>query len=134
MTEHEEGLTFLNQYTSEIIVAIARPDSSCKDHGIFKKVGWWNIKPGESKKLLNDNIEGMLIAYYASATGRVWDADHIRDADKLIYGSLPTTIPNESIPFGPECLDKEEKYTVKFRVFKENEKDSHKTVVLNKDN
>ena len=78
MTEHEEGLTFLNQYTSEIIVAIARPDSSCKDHGIFKKVGWWNIKPGESVKIFNDDLRGITLAYYASAGDgkKHWDGDN----------------------------------------------------------
>jgi hypothetical protein len=130
-----EGLIISNQYDKEINVAIAWPDSKCPGPLPFKKSGWFNVKPGSIKKVLDIDLSGIEVAYCAFATdGRVWDATDIADADKLNIGQLPATIPDDLSAFGPECLDKQEKAPVKFRLIKLRETESEKTVVLNKDN
>jgi Protein of unknown function (DUF1036) len=119
------GLFISNQYDKEINVAIAWPDSNCHGPLPFKKSGWSNVKPGSIKKVLDIDLSGIEVAYCAFATdGRVWDGD--------AEGQLPTTIPDDLSAFGPECLDKQEKASVNFRLIKLLEPE--KTVVLNKDN
>jgi hypothetical protein len=125
-----EGLTFSNQYGKDIKVAIAWPDSECPGPLPFKKAGWFDVKPDSINKVLDIDLSGIEVAYCAFATdGRVWDAT---DADAV--GQLVTTIPDDLSAFGPECLDKQEKAPVKFRLIKLRETESEKTVVLNKDN
>jgi hypothetical protein len=122
-----EGLIISNQYDKEINVAIAWPDSNCPGPLPFKKSGWFNVKPGSIKKVLDIDLSGIKVAYLAfAADGRSWQGD--------AAGQLPTTIPDDLSAFGPECLDKQEKAPVNFRLIKLLETESEKTVVLNKDN
>jgi hypothetical protein len=134
MTERNIQVIISNQYTSEIGVAIAWTDNSeCQNHGGFKKIGWYSVEPGQSSKVVDLKVPGGIhiqLAYYAYAVdGKHWNAEGTH------FGSLPTTIHDESTSFGPECVDKVEPLgPVKFRLSTLNDNDSSVTVVLNKDN
>jgi hypothetical protein len=128
-----DGLTISNQYGTEIRVSIAWISSDCLTKQNYKKYGWFSIKPGERRIVLDGNLTGKQVAYVGLATdgSRTWDATNISEADKHIYGVLPTTVAYNA--FGPECLNKTESNDASFRLM-HFAAISYATVILNKDN
>ena len=136
MTENnlpKEGLFVSNEYTGEIVVAIAWPDPDCKGHGSYKRAGWSNIPAGQSKKILDIDCSGLEIGYYAYAVDakKYWTFDTIPESEKPHFTKLSTTIPDFPTSFNA-CLDTVEKYPVNFRVFLAG--DHYEIVHLRKDN
>jgi hypothetical protein len=159
MTEHNshaggssEGWTFVNDYEgasaagSEVFVVVAWADESCKEHGWFKKAGWYNIEHGKSRMVLGGNLlrdsnkfhdettkpgDLVHIAYYAYSNDgkKTWDANNITGSDGENTGKLPISVQPKS-NFGPECLDKEEEFSMDFRYLKLAPDTSSKTTTL----
>lgn len=81
---------YIRNSTDEIIsVAIGFRDDSCGTKGKvpWRKVGYWNVNPGERRRILGGDSEGRHHFLFARSESFVWE------------GPYPTSIPKGGRPF-----------------------------------
>ena len=90
--EHEMGLTFHNQYTAPVSVAIMflSPDTCSGEGDGWEMMGWWNINPGDSTLVYANDLEDLnrYWYYYAHAgDGTRWagNGDWVRSVPQAVF-------------------------------------------------
>ncbi len=76
---------YVRNSTDEVVsVAIGFRDDSCgtKVKVPWRKAGWWNVNPGESRRILRGDSDGRHYFLFAESKSFVWDGPYGTDIPK----------------------------------------------------
>jgi len=120
--EHEMGLTFHNQYTAPLSVAIMflSPDTCSGEGEGWEMMGWWNINPGDSALVYANDLEDLnrYWYYYAHASdGTRWagNGEWVRSVPQAVFDQcfgLGVTGETEQVDFRQLDIDSNDNYTL----------------------
>ncbi len=74
------SLTFCNQYTTGVSIAVIWYTPNCPDGGDWSKSGWYNLRPGDYSTVFHgdlDKINRYWCYYVEAADGACWAGDTV---------------------------------------------------------
>ena len=101
-------LTFCNQYTRQVWVAIMWYSPGCPDGGDWEKAGWWHINPAECQNIWDvdlDEINQYYYFYAESDDGAVWSGSTYVDVPYQRFDWCIGTSSSDSRSVGFQLFD-----------------------------